>query len=77
MKTTFGAVKEGRRFSTPFSKRLMTCVKVGPTEVGARSKMNAVILLDHTGKPEKHDLGELLCFRRSESVEAEPDAVAT
>lgn len=77
MKTTFGAVKEGKRFSTPYSKRLMTCLKVGPTDVGARSKMNAVILLDHTGQPEKHDLGELLCFRSNEAVDAESDAIAT
>lgn len=68
MKITFNDVKEGERFSTLYSKRLMTCIKVGLTHVDNGSLRNAVILLDHTESPAR-DLGALVSFKSEETVE--------
>lgn len=68
MKVHFRDIKEGEKFSTRYSKRLMTCVKVGLTTVSGGEKRNAVILLDHTESP-AHDLGTLVSFKDGEYVE--------
>jgi hypothetical protein len=61
-KVAFAEVKLGERFSTPDHKRLITCVKIAPTEVSPGQYRNAVILLDHTNSPAE-DLGALLTCR--------------
>ena len=58
MKINFSDVNLGERFTTPYSKRLMTCVKIATTLVDGQPR-NAVILLGHDSKPAK-DLGSLI-----------------
>ena len=61
MEIKFKDVRLGERFCTPRSKRLMTCVKIAPTEVTPGDFRNTVILLNHVGTP-ADDLGALITF---------------
>jgi hypothetical protein len=67
IKIHFGNVREGERFTTPDLKRLLTGVKIGLTFKDSRRR-NAVILLDHTGRPAE-DLGSLIFYQDHEYVE--------
>ena len=67
MQIHFCEVKDGEKFTTPNSKRLLTAVKVGPTNIKGCVR-NAVILLDHAGMPAQ-DLGDIITIHSHESVE--------
>ena len=68
MKITFDEVKPGEKFTTRFSKRMMTCVKIEPTRIESGIVCNSVILLDHAGDP-ADDLGKLLWYNGALEVE--------
>lgn len=56
-------VRTGLRFI-----RLVTCVKVAPMTLRYGHIGNAVVLLDHVGKPSL-DMGGILFFDRADTVE--------
>jgi hypothetical protein len=68
----FHEVAVGQRFQSVGRKRLVTCLKIGPSDYKGHI-VNAVVLLDHADNP-ANDLGLLLFIERNEQVEVRPES---
>lgn len=67
MTMEFGKVPFGSKFTTPNSKRYVTCVKVGDTLVDGRT-CNAVILSERPSEDTTH-AGEMIYITDTQEVD--------